>query len=127
TARPTLQSPFLPLPRRLRETTIFCRSALDDVDLDGFDADALLFKPLDGFLDARPVAFEFEADDADLIGHAALADVGDDRKFVAQFPDDGALDEPRRIHEPEAAVLLAVGRGLDGGFGFGGAWHVINN
>ena len=32
-------------------------------------------------------AVEFEANDADLIGDAGLADVGDDFEFLAELPD----------------------------------------
>src|SRR4051812_34470718 len=43
-------------------------SALDHVDLDGLDFDALLFEPGDGFFDLDAFAVEFEADQADFIG-----------------------------------------------------------
>src|SRR6266404_4854071 len=41
-------------------------SAFDDVDLDGLDLYALLFKPSDGRLDHRPLPGHFKAKDSDL-------------------------------------------------------------
>ena len=45
-------------------------------NLDGFDAHAAFLQPFDGGFDLGAFAIEFEADDADFIGDAGLADVG---------------------------------------------------
>src|SRR5688572_2672291 len=48
-------------------------SAFDDVDLDGFDFDPGLLQPLNGSLDVRALAFQFEANDPNLVGNTRLA------------------------------------------------------
>src|SRR5688572_2927038 len=82
-------------------------SAFDDVDFDGLDFDADFFEPLDGFFDVFAFAFEFETDDADFVGDAGLAHVGDDGEFLGELPDHRVGDELGRIHEPQAGFLRA--------------------
>src|SRR5882757_3318702 len=82
--------------------------ALNHVDLDGFDAHADFFEPLDGGFDVGAFTIEFEADDADFIGDAGLADVGDDWKFMGELPEERFLDELRRIHQPQTRLLSKV-------------------
>ena len=78
------------------------RLAFDGVDLNRFDLDAELFKPGDGTLDLAALSDELEANEADLVGHACLADIRRHGELVSEFIDNGASDELRRIHEPEA-------------------------
>ena len=80
-------------------------SALDGVDFDGFDLDALFFEPGDGFFDFVAFAFQFERDEADFLGDAGLADIGDELEVFAEFPEDRSGDEAGRKHEPEAGDL----------------------
>ena len=47
-----------------------------------------------------PLPAEFQADDANLVRHAALTDVGDDLEFLADLPDERLFDEFGRIHQP---------------------------
>src|SRR6185503_147929 len=91
-------------------------SALDDVDFHGVDVDPVFRDPGDGGLDfgARPV--DFEANDADLVVHAGLANVGDDVELFAQLPDNRALYLLRRVSEPDAGGVFAE----SGLAGFGG-------
>ena len=51
------------------------RLTLDHVDLDRFDADADFSEPFDGGFDVGALTVEFQAHDANLIGHAALAEL----------------------------------------------------
>src|SRR6266480_7971841 len=68
-------------------------STLDHVDFDRLDFDSVTFQPLDGGFDLAARTFEFEADDADFIGHTGLPNVGDDFELAAQFPDHGTGDQ----------------------------------
>ena len=54
---------------------------LNHIDLNRLDFDANFFEPFDGGLDIGALAVELQADDADFIGDARLADVGDDREI----------------------------------------------
>jgi len=96
--------------------------ALDDVDFDGFDADALGLEPLDGVFDNGSLAVEFQTDDADFLGDADLAEVENDGVLLAQLPDNRTLDMLGWVHQPEPLLLLGVRGGLGklrgGGFGW---------
>lgn len=97
------------------------RSAFDGLDLDGFDFDTELFEPRDGLFDFVAFPFERERGEADLVGDAALPDVGDDGELLPEFPDDRTGDELGREHEPEALLVsghdVACGWGLASGDG----------
>ena len=71
---------------------------------------ALFLQPFDGGLHFVALAVEFEADDADFVGHAGLTDVRDNLEFVADLPDERLLDELGRIHQPKP--LLCGRRGF---------------
>ena len=61
-------------------------------------------------------AVEFEADDADVLAHADLAQVEDDLELLPQFPDHRARDERRGEREPQPRLGLArVGRERNSG------------
>src|SRR6266852_5630331 len=82
-------------------------SAFDHVDLDWLDFDVVSLQPLDGTFDVGAQAFQFQADDPNLVRDAGLADVGGHGEFVPQLPDYRRGDEPGRIHQPEARFLRA--------------------
>src|SRR4051812_2852101 len=81
---------------------------LDHIDFHRFDAHTDFLEPLDGGFDVGAFAFQFQADDADLVSDAALANVGDNWKFLAELPDERLLDQLGRIHQPQTGLLLAI-------------------
>lgn len=72
--------------------------AFDRIDLDRFDFDAEFLEPSNRFFDLFAFAIEFDADYADFIIHARLADICDDWKFMTQLMQHGPRDELLRIH-----------------------------
>ncbi|MDB6122502.1 MAG: hypothetical protein JWQ71_1495 [Pedosphaera sp.] len=91
---------------------------LDHVYFHRFDTDTDFLKPFDGGFDVGSFAIELEADDADFVGDAALADIGDHGKFLAELPNERLLDQLGRIHQPQTGLLLAIPSGRFGGCGF---------
>src|ERR1041385_2979062 len=81
------------------------KSALDRIDFDRLDLDAEFFEPRDCLLDFLPFAFERKGRKADLVDHAALADIRHDIEGFTEFPDDGPGDELRREHQPETLFV----------------------
>lgn len=57
-------------------------SALDRVDLDGFDFHAEFLEPGDGAFDFCALSVEFEADEPDFLVHARLTEICDDLEFL---------------------------------------------
>ncbi len=97
------------------------RSALDDVDFHGFNADSQAGHPFDGCFDVVPLAFKLEAHDAYFIRDAGLSYVGDHFEFLTKLPDDRSGDQSGRVHQPKSG-LLGVSRRLVwvlGGFALG--------
>jgi hypothetical protein len=84
------------------------KSTGNHADLDGFHVHFVFLQPFDGGVHLGARALQFEADDADLVGHAGLADIGDDLEFMADLPDERLLDELGRIHQPQALLDRGV-------------------
>lgn len=103
--------------------------ALDYVDFDRFNVHAISFQPFDRGFHFVACAIQFEADDADFISDAGLANVRDDFELVADFPDKRLFNEPWRVHEPKPLLggRCGTGRGrwLFLCFWHGGKWFGI--
>src|SRR5437867_6719032 len=78
------------------------RSTFDHIDLNRLDLDFEAFEPLDGFLDFVALAHQLQRHDADVFGHAALPDAGDNLEFVSEFVDDRALNHLLRVRQPQS-------------------------
>src|ERR1700749_221513 len=75
-------------------------SAGDDADFHRLHVHALFLQPLDGGLHFIARAVQFQADDADLVSDASLADVRHDPELLPDLIDERLLDELGRIHQP---------------------------
>ena len=80
------------------------------LDLDRLDFDADFFQPGDRFLDLVAFAAQGKGDESDFVRHAGLPDIGDDLELFPQFPNDGARNETRREHQPQAGFVFHLGK-----------------
>ena len=76
----------------------------DHTNFHRLDIDPLFFQPSDGPAHFAPGADQFQADDADFVRHAGLADVRHHLELVADLVDERLLDQLRRIHQPQALL-----------------------
>jgi hypothetical protein len=83
-------------------------STFHHVDLHRLHVHALLDQPFDGRFHLVARAVQFQADDADLVGDAGLADVGYDLEFLPDLIDERFFDELGRIHQPQARLLRRI-------------------
>ena len=87
-------------------------------DFHRLDVHAMFLQPFDRGLYLVACAVQFEADDADFVGHVGLADVRDDLELVADLPNERLLDELGREHQPQSLLGWSCGfRGRQGFFG----------
>jgi hypothetical protein len=96
--------------------------AFDYVNFYWLHVHTVFLEPFDGGFDFFALAVQFQAHDADFVRHACLADVGDHFELVAHLPDEWLLDEPGRIHQPQA---LLHGRGFFGRGNFFPGSHIF--
>ena len=77
-------------------------SALDHIQFDGVNLDAIFPQPFYGGNKDFLIAGEFQGDDANFVGDIGTADVENEVKFFAQFPNQRSLGAFLRKGEPVA-------------------------